>query len=93
MITLTPSIIEATIISQNDPITHPITTNADPIPNTSHFFAVTDSAMAATVLQTVDNPENKFLKLILLSNSYMFAGKRSNTKKKCHILKIYLYKP
>ena len=79
MVTLTPSKSVATIISQNDPITHPITSNATPIPNTSHFFAVTDSAMAATVLQTGDNPENRFLKFILISNSDVFAGKRTNT--------------
>jgi hypothetical protein len=66
MVTLTPSITEATIISQNDPITHPITTNAAPIPNTHHFFALTDSAMAATVFQTGNNPENRFLKFILI---------------------------
>jgi hypothetical protein len=84
MVTLTPSKTEATISSQTDPITHPITSNAAPVPKTSHFFALTDSAMAATVLQTGDNPENRFLKFILISNSGIFAGKRTNTKK-CHI--------
>ena len=78
MVTLTPSKIEATIPSQTPPITHPITTNAAPIPNTRPFFAFTDSAMAATVLHTGDNPENRLLKFILISNSDMFAGKRTN---------------
>jgi hypothetical protein len=36
--------------------------------------------MAATVLQTGDNPENRFLKFILISKSDVFAGKRTNTK-------------
>ena len=79
MVTLTPSITVATITSQTDPITHPITSNATPIPNTSHFFALTDSAMATTVLQTEDKPENRFLKFILISNSDVSAGKRTNT--------------
>jgi hypothetical protein len=79
MVTLTPSKIVATITSQTDPITHPITSNAAPVPNTSHFFALTDSAMATTVLQTGDNPENRFLKFIFIFNSDMFAGKRTNT--------------
>jgi len=79
MVTLTPSITAATITSQTDPITHPITSNAAPVPNTSHFFALTDSAMVATVLQTGDNPENRLLKFIFISNSDVFAGKRTNT--------------
>lgn len=60
IIILTPSKIEATINNQTPPITHPITSSVPPIPNTKAFFAFTDSAMAATVLHTGINPENKF---------------------------------
>lgn len=67
MVILTPSKIEVTIDNQTPPITHPITSNAPPIPNTKPFFVFTDSAMvAATVLHTGNNPENKFIYTMML---------------------------
>jgi hypothetical protein len=59
MAILTPFKIEATISNQTPPITHPITSNVTPIPNTKPFFVFTDSAIATTVLQTRINPKNK----------------------------------
>jgi hypothetical protein len=56
MVILTPFKIEALIITQNPPIKHPITNNTAPIPNTRPFFAFTDSAMVATVLQAGGQP-------------------------------------
>jgi hypothetical protein len=61
MVVLTPSITEATISNQTPPITHPITSNANPIPNTKPFFVFTDSAIATAVLHTGGNPKNKFI--------------------------------
>jgi hypothetical protein len=63
MVILTVLKTEATISNQTPPITHPIISNAAPIPNTKPFFAFTDSAMATAVLQIGDNPKKKLIYL------------------------------